>query len=259
MKKYLILSVASVTLCLMLIVRLYKTVDIPWIDSLVEGASEMIGIEPEMVREKVKRRQAAQPVMELLVPMDTIAAIETVDTISVQPDTLVTASVVLPAKTKRRLFNVIVDSSVVKAPPPVVDTVQVVAHASPISPQRKKLFNTQIDKAVEEAKPQEEAITYFSAKVNSPQRFGNDEQVSFRTVKDLTLGDLRMPANYVFSARASVLNNRIHFYLEAINKLPISGENFTGKARGIKLTDELRLGEGYYVPEGYLVTFGVKP
>lgn len=57
MKKYLIVSIATISLSLYIVIHLYRTKEIPWIDELVETSAKVLGVSPTMVKEKVMRRR----------------------------------------------------------------------------------------------------------------------------------------------------------------------------------------------------------
>jgi len=228
MKKYLIIAVSSIALSVVIVIQLYKTTDIQFIDDIVEASTKALGVKPAMVAKKIERKEQERKAVaaqqeSLIVELPEIPLDSVVSEIPAQTDSLsLIAEVEVKKAPKKSVFNTVIDKTVT-APP--VDSSQIVAKKEePVKPKRK-LFNTTIDKeeAPAAASGSEANLLFFDAAAHGAQKFEHNQEVTFRTTHEVTVAGKTVPSNYVFKAKANVFDGKVHFIVKALQESTIAG------------------------------------
>lgn len=278
MKKYIIISVGSIAASIFLIVVLYKNVDIPVLDAIVENTTEALGIKPTMVAEKQERKaqqaENLQPTDNRITEQLQRAAAEkrrddSLAAVQFKLDSIAQASLAAkqPEQPKKKLFNAEVDKELARQleeeklraqAQRIADSLAKVA-AVPEKPKRK-LFNAHIEEqpisTTTSSGPQ---LSYLEAKAHGAQRFTDNEVVNFRISKPTTINGVELPANLVFTTKANVFDGKVHFVIQRIENLSgYKGENYHNGTQGLMLTASMKNGDGYVISDGQPFTFGLQ-
>lgn len=267
MKKYLIISLSSITLAIILITQLYKNTDIDFVDSIVENTTEALGISPEFVEKKVERKKEEEVkrtealVKPIEVPQETQANPEILALNKQRMEDSI-ARVQAEAK-KKKLFNVQVDETAINKIKEEARLAEEKRKADSLAlataPKKKPLFNAVVSEQTSAASSASNTkLEFFEAKVHGSQKFNDNQEVLFRTAKPVTIQGKTVPENFVFKAKANVFDGKVSFVLKSINDLQVSGENYHNNHPGIPITSELKLGTDYILSDGAVMRFGVK-
>jgi hypothetical protein len=260
MKKYIIVGSVSIIFAIVLIIQLYENADIPFVDEMVEAVAQTTGLGKNMVEHKTEQRKieaekkseeqkSVNPSEEQIVKLPNYDSIRRVDSIS-------QIRKLAEAKTKKPLFNSQVDSTVLKAINRRNDSLARIAAEPP--KKKKKLFNSASDEKPGVIKESDKPVLkFFIAKIKDNQKFNHNDEVSFRLADNLTINGTTIPANTVFTAKANVFEDRIHFILKKIETVSIKAENYINKdEQGIPITPDLRLKNDYLLSAGTDIKFG---
>jgi hypothetical protein len=261
MKKYIIVGSVSIIFAIILIIQLYENADIPFVDEMVEAVASKTGLGKDMVQHKTeqkkieadKKSEAEKPSEKT--PEDQIVKLPNYDSIR-RVDSLLQIKKLAEEKRKKPLFNSQVDSTVLKAINRRNDSLARVAAEPP--KKKKKLFNSASEETPGLVKESEKPVMkFFTAKIKDNQKFNHNDEVMFRLADNLTINGKTIPANTVFTAKANVFEDRIHFILKKIEAVPIKAENYTtGDEQGIPIKPELRLKNDYLLSAGTVIKFG---
>lgn len=126
--------------------------------------------------------------------------------------------------------------------------------------KRKNMFNSgggDKQKVSADGSTSEGSSITFNAKVLGNQKFKHNDELRFRTTEEVTIGDNTIPANYVFNAKANVFDGRVHFVVKEIKQNTIKGENYNNNSAGMVLSKEFESGDGYFISDGFSLSFKV--
>lgn len=270
MKKYLIFSIGSITISIILVIQLYKTADIGFVDAIVESTTNALGVKSTFVEKKIERKKQEEaikvetvtnPLAELRTKEDEATNIKNEERLKTISDSI---ALVEKEKSTKKIFNLKVDEVAINKIK-VEEQLKIKAKresdslillAEATKPKKKSLFNSNI--AATEKKSTETNLVFFEAKVHGSQKFNDNQSVTFRTSNAVTIGSKTLPQNYVFNTKANVFDGKVHFVLKDIDSAPVNGENYASDQPGQAITSEMKLGSSYMVSDGMMVKFGVK-
>lgn len=270
MKKYLIISVISITLSVILITQLYKNTDIPFVDAIVENTTSALGIKSEVVEQKIERKRIeaeTSNIAEIIIPKETAPTLaEETKPIAEDPAAarvkLDSLSRLEKEQSMKKIFNAKIDNSAIEKIKEEERLAREKAIADSLAlasqPKKKSLFNAVVEDKVNKVTTNEEALQYFEAKVHGSQKFSDDQEVLFRTSTEIVVKGKVIPANYVFRAKANVFDGKFHFIVKSIDSISIHGQNYSNSTPGMLIGSEAQFNDGYLISDGMTLKFGIK-
>lgn len=266
MKKYLIISLTSITLAIILITQLYKNTDIEFVDAIVENTTNALGINPEFVEQKVERKKEEEVKRTEALAKPIVVPVEPTinpEAIALEKKRIEDSIAQSELAKKKKLFNVQVDDAAVKKLRDEAKLAEEKRKADSLMlasvPKKKPLFNAVVtEQATSSQNTTNPKLEFFEAKVHGSQKFNDNQEVLFRTSKPVNIQGKTVPENFVFKAKANVFDGKVSFIIKSINDLQVNGENYYNNNPGIPITSDLKLGPDYVLSDGAVMRFGVK-
>lgn len=270
MKKYLIVSVVSITLSVILITQLYKNTDIAFVDAIVENTTSALGIKSEVVEQKIERKRVeaeTAKMAEIIIPKE--APPEPVEETRPITEDPTSARVKLDSLSRlekeqnmKKIFNAKIDNTAIEKIKEEERIAREKAIADSLAlasqPKKKSLFNAVVEENLNKPNSKEETLQYFEAKVHGSQKFSDNQEVLFRTSTEIVVKGKVIPANYVFRAKANVFDGKFHFIVKSIDSILIHGQNYSNSTPGMLIGSEAQFNDGYLISDGMTLKFGIK-
>lgn len=278
MKKYIFISLGSIASSIILIVVLYNNVDIPLVDQLVETTTKALGVTPNMVQEKIERREeiAQQKVVPIVIKeidepeIDPAQELALAQAQAAEKAKLKADSLAVVEKNKseknKKLFNAQVDEELAKK----LENDRILAEqakrisdsialaSKPKEEKKRKLFNASVQEPAPNSPTPNSGIVYMEAKVHGSQKFADNDVVSFRLTKPVTYAGITFPENMVFTTKANIFDGRIHFMLQKIDNTEVKGQCYDKGQEGIVISSAMKQGDNLILSDGSPITFGLK-
>lgn len=271
MKKYLILSIASIVISIVLITQLYKNTDIAFVDAIVENTTSALGIKSEVVEKKVERKRLeseSAKAIETNIPLPVPDDSQEVESEVVESDPIAarvkldSISRIEKEKSMKKIFNAKIDTEALEK----AKQEELLARQKAIEdsialaskPKKKPLFNAVVENQKTINASTEAVLQYFEARVHGSQKFSDNQEVLFRTTQEIIINGKVIPTNYVFSAKANVFDGKFHFVIKKIDNIVIEGQNYINTSPGMPISPESKFNDAYIVSDGMPLKFGYK-
>lgn len=252
---------------LILSIQTYKHYDIQFVNDIVESTATTLGIGSSLVEEKIEKKkeifESEKRTSQNVTPKKVVIKLDSATIAKQKEDSLANVKAVAVAEKKKNLFNTQEDRALLKQleTQRMAEKAKRTADSILLAEQTAKDMKAKKKKALFNSSMADGEVSsnkiFFSAKVLGSQKFADNQEVSFRTSEPVDLNGITLPENFVFTAKANVFDNKIHFVVRTLNSVPVSCENYTNSTRGMALKDEFKYNESsYLLSDGMMVTFG---
>ncbi|MEP2668808.1 MAG: conjugative transposon protein TraM [Cyclobacteriaceae bacterium] len=253
MKKYLILSLVSVSLSVIIVIQLYKNTDFELVDAIVESTVSGLGIKSEMVEKKIERKIEEKKVEE-----EKLASSQIVPKIEIEiPEIELDSAVEEEPEKKVEEFNTKVAGTTKKTTIKVdsanfnmisTETQEEEVEEEPVFNVYKSTSNT----AVVDETPKQ----FFTAKIHNTQTIINEKLIWVRSDESVSIDGIQLDRNSVFQARANIVQGRLILSVENINGHAVKISNWdSGKKKGMTLAERHKVANEIVLSDGESVTF----
>ncbi len=266
MKKYFILFGVSFTLSIFIIIQLYKTKDIDFIDAIVENTVETLSIKSDFVAKKIERKEVEQIlkqeeerklVVERIEPKIDLEALKK-DSIYQVRKTDSLQAISLEKKTIDEFNKKMVASN--------KDKVIQLDTASGFNTQALKkevveepvmAFNVMKKNSPTPTNQAEGLPTrFFKAKVHNTQQIQNDMDLTLRTDEEVIINGFAIPKNTIFKAKINMFSGRITAISDKVGSHKFITKNYDQNNNvGIPILDRYKQKDALILVDGEVLSF----